>query len=175
MDRSAKALESFCEDDEAWVDSWTVSAVGRGWGAAIPGSSADETIGLTDRRLLWLDENLESVVLDDVESVTTDVLEHSSAPGSVRLGAVALVLGAFGSAVSLVVLSFPLATALLPLVVGLIVLVGSIGVARARAETGAKNVYHQLLIELDDSFVTVWGDRESVEMLADALDPAAEG
>lgn len=174
MDRSAKALESFCGDDETWVDSWTVSRVGRGLSGAMPGVTGTETVGLTDRRLLWLDENLESVALGDVESVSTDALEHGNAPGSVRVGAAALVFGAIGSVAALFALSLPLATALAPLAVGLLLFVGSVGVARARAETGAEVVQHRLRIETPESVVTVWGDEADVEALAAAVDPSSD-
>lgn len=169
MDRSAKALESFCEGDEAWEGSWKVSAVGRGWDAAMPGFSS-ETVGLTDRRLLWLDENLETVELTDVEAVSTDTVEHGNAPGVVRAGALALVLGAIGSAVLFLLFSAGLRTAILPLTGGTLLFVGSIGVARAREETGARLMQHRLQIETAESVVTVWGDQEDVQALADALD-----
>lgn len=169
MDRSEKALASFCEDGETWVDSWTVSAVGRGWDAAMPGFST-QTVGLTDRRLLWLDENLETVELADVESVSTDEVDHSNAPGVVRAGAFALVLGAMASAALAFLLSTPLSTAVLPLAAGALLFVGSIGVARAREETGARLVQHRLQIDAGEDVVTVWGDEGDVAALADALE-----
>ena len=174
MDRSAKALESFCEDDETWVDSWTVSAVGRGWSAAMPGLAATETVGLTDERLLWFDDDLEAVDRADIEAVSTAVVDHQDATPLVRGGAAALVLGALGSIALLFVLSVPLTTGLVPLAAGLLAFVGSVGFARARKRAGEQLMQHRLRIEAGDSAVTVWGDDEVVESLAAALDRSTD-
>lgn len=170
MDRSAKALESFCGDDETWVDSWRVSAIGRGWNAAMPGFSK-ETVGLTDQRLLWLEENLETVDVAAIESVTSDEVSHHSAPGMVRAGGVALVLGAMATAAMLFVFSFSLTTALVPLAIGAGIFALSIGFARARQKSDAQLMQHRLQIETDDSVVIVWGDQEDMATLKDAIEP----
>ena len=135
----------------------------------MPGFSR-QTIGLTDRRLLWLDENLETVERAAVETVSTDQVEHRNAPRMVRAGGAALVLGALASAVMLFVLSSPLSTASLPLTGGVVLFLTSIGFARARDESGAQLMQHRLQIETPESVVTVWGDQEDVAPLADALD-----
>lgn len=174
MDRSVRALESFCEDDEEWVDSWTVDVIGRGWKVAPSPSASDRTVGLTDRRLLWLDGELESVTVADVESVTTDVIERRNAPPVVRIGAIAMVLGIAASVASTVLLSVPLTTAVLPFAVGLLAFVATIAVARVRESPVTEHVHHRLKIDTDDGVVSVWDDEATLTSIADALETAAE-
>lgn len=169
MDASARALHSFLDEDEEWVESWAVAAVGRGLTAATPRPSGEETVGLTDRRLLWLDENLESVALADVTSVDADAVDHARAPPLVRAGGAALVFGALGSAALLFALSFPLATGLVPFGVGVVAFVATLWVARARAEASDRVRRHRLRIEADGEVLTVWCDEPTCAEIADRI------
>lgn len=172
MDASERALDSVLAADETLVTTWTVGAIRRGFARRPPQFGADLRLGLTDRRLAWIDEELQSVDRERIDGAETGTVTVAPAPTVVRIGGLAAVLGLVGTAVAWLLGWLSLPAALAPLTAGLAVLVGTALYARFRGLTSARTDYHYCRIDTDEAAVTVFADAETVASIADTLEGA---
>lgn len=170
MSDDEQVLASFCDGDERLRETWTVTAVERGRPRKPPQAGGDLTLGLTDRRLLWFDEELGSVALAALEGVEPGVTRHRSAPRIVRLGSVAMMLGLLTTVTATVLSLASLPTALLPVIAGVFAFAGALVYARATGQSGSERSQHRLRIDDGGEPVTVWADEATSEAIATALD-----
>lgn len=171
-DRTAsdeRVLASFLDGEEELRATWRVDAVHRGWATSPPQFGDDVRLGLTDRRLLWDDEELDSVALAAVEDVERDVHVHRSAPRIVRIGSAAMLLGLV-TTVGVVGLGLAdLTTGLLPIVVGVLAFLGAVGYARFSGQSTVDRVQPRLRIDDGGEQVTVWGEEDALDAVRDAV------
>lgn len=170
MSDDERVLASFCDGDEELGETWQVTAVERGRPRSPPQTGGDETLGLTDRRLLWFDEELDSVALAAVESVDSGVTRHRSAPRIVRIGSGAMVVGLLTTVGATFLSLTTLPVALLPVVVGVVAFAGSLLYARASGQSGTERVQHRLRIDDGGEPVTVWTDEATAAAIASAVE-----
>lgn len=165
-----QVLASFCDGDEAIRETWTVMAVERGRPGAPPQVGGDLTLGLTDRRLLWFDEELGSVALAAVEDVDAGVTRHRSAPRIVRLGSAAMMVGLLATVTATVLSLASLPAAVLPVILGVLAFAGTMVYARVTGQSGSEHSQHRLRIDDGGEPVTVWAEEATTAAVAVALD-----
>jgi len=174
MDASERALASLLGADEELQETWTVDTINKGLSFSPPGMGTDETLGLTERRLLWLDDELESVAFDDLRDAKIETMQSGSSSAIVRLGVVALVFGVLTTA-GLWLLS-PLSTvvAVAPLAIG----VGTLGLAavtaRLRDEDGEETEQHYLKLRTSRTTVQVFAEADTVAEIAERVESVRE-
>lgn len=176
MNRTERALASFLDgDDEELVETWTVDTINRGFELSPPGMGPTETLGLTDRRLLWLDDELESVEFADIKAVKTETTQSGAGSAIVRLGVLGLVIGVLATVVLWLFTSLSTPLTVAPLGVGLFTLVLSAITARRHDDGEAEAAtQHYLVIRTPRTAVQIFAGRESVEELYDSVEAARE-
>lgn len=165
-----RTLGSVVGDDEQLRETWTVAAVQRGWPRSPPQFGGTQRLGLTDRRLLWFDADLDSVPLATIESVETDAVRHRSAPRIVRIGSGLMVAGLLATVVATVLSLAALTVTLLPVVLGVAAFVATLVYARASAQSGEERVQHRLRVDDGGERVSVWADEDVVSAIEDAVE-----
>lgn len=171
LDASEQALASFTDDGEEFRRSWTVDTINRGLSLSPPGFGDDQTLGLTDRRLLWLDENLEEVDLDGVMAVERKTISKTSAPLWVRIGAVVLTLGIIATPALWFLTSLSTLEVLTPLLVGVFVYTLTTILARISGQTVEEEIRHQYLqLQTERSVVQIYADKDVLDAVADAIE-----
>lgn len=175
MDRTERALASFTGEDEELSTTWEVDSIVRGLSFSLPGIGEGETLGVTDSRLLWLDEDLETVEIAAVEDIEITSISRSSAPWTIRLGAIALTLGLIGTPLLWLFASLSLLETLAPLGMGVLVLALTTAIARLRGQTVEEGEsQHFARLRTSASVVQIFADEETLEEIVDAIESTAE-
>ncbi|WP_136686735.1 hypothetical protein [Halorhabdus amylolytica] len=175
MDRTERALASFLGDDEELVETWTVDTIIRGFELSPPGMGPTETLGLTDRRLLWLDEDLETVEFEDVEAIKTETMQSGTGSAILRLGVLSLAIGILATIALWLFMSFsPLLTAA-PFGVGVVTFALSVVTARLRDDDEAGETYHYLAVQTSRTTLQVYATEATVETIVDQINAQRKG
>lgn len=167
MDRSEQALASLLED-EPLEETWTVDTINRGFELSPPGMGDTETLGLTDRRLVWLAEELESVDVSDIRSMDVESVNQAPSSALVLLGPVLGLLGAPLSAALWLFTSLSIEIVLAPLAIGALVFVVGLVSSQFGSDDDAE-VYHYLELRTVDSTVQVYATPDLVETIRDRI------
>ncbi|MFB6202035.1 MAG: hypothetical protein ABEI98_08490 [Halorhabdus sp.] len=174
MDRSRKALASLLAADEELLESWTVDTINEGFELSPPGMGPDETLGLTERRLIWLDEDLESVDLDDVLVVSGESVSESASPVLATGGILALVLGIVATPALWVLTSLPIAQTIAPLVGGVILFGLATIASHLRTGDDGGNRQHYLEVKTARTTVQVYASEDTVTEMAERIESHRE-
>lgn len=162
-------LQSFLADDESLLCTAALNAVQDGLTTAPPQLGGDVAVGVTEHRLLWFDDELETVERSAIESVERDTVSHQSAPTIARIGSFLMIAGIVGGVVSVVFTAQPLIVSAGLAVGGILAFAATIAVARARGDTGGGIEKHCLTVERDGGPVLLWGREDALSSLATAL------
>ncbi|ACV10259.1 hypothetical protein Huta_0070 [Halorhabdus utahensis DSM 12940] len=173
MDPSEKALESLLADDESLVESWTVDTVTRGFEFSPPGLGGTETVGLTDRRIVWLDDELETVDLEDIRSVGVDSVGQSLASMLLITGPIATVLGAIVTIVLRLFTSLPAPLTLAPLGIGLCILVAALVGSRLQDPEDVDRQYYLDMKTLETT-VQIYATESTVVEMTERVNTALQ-
>lgn len=164
----AQILQSFLDGDEELQATVTVEAVQRGFSTSPPMSGDDVTVGVTRDRLLWFDDELETVPLDEIERVEQSHIEHQSAPTIVRLGSFGLIFGILAAIGTAVATDYSLLVSIALVAGGALAFVATILVARSRDESGSQFEKHRLVVE-GDAMVLIWGQQDALSAIESAI------
>lgn len=171
MGTDEQILTSFLDDDEELIDVWHVGTVGQGLHRPPLGPTAtEEAVAITERRLLWFEDELRTIPLDDVDSLDRDVVEHTTAPRAVRLASVGLLLGLTATGIAVLFSSLPTVLALVPAGVGLAAFLTVLLAARQRGLSGSARSFPYLQVETRDGTTTLWGPDDALAEIATALE-----
>jgi len=162
-------LRSFLTDDESLHATATVDGVQRGFSATPPRANGTVTVGVTEDRLLWFDDELDELDRTGIESVEGDVVDHQSAPTIVRIGSFVMIAGVVAALFSYVFGGQSLPAALGLAVGGVLAFVATVAVARVREDAGSEFVKHRLTVEGSEETVQLWGDRDELTTLKAVL------
>lgn len=173
-DTDVQILRSFLDDGEELRSTVTVEAVQRGFSASPPAVGDDVAVGVTRDRLLWFDDELESLPLGDVHTVEQSYIEHRSAPTVVRLGSFGFILGVLAAIGTAVATDHSLLVSVALAVAGAIAFVASILHARSRGESGSTFEKHRLLVESEDAMVLIWGTADALSTIESAVTDRTE-
>jgi|GEM_PF-3528208 len=165
-----RVLQSFLDDDESLVSTATIDDAQHGFGSTPPQHDGGVSVGVSDRRLLWYDNELGTVALSAVESVDIDSIAHQSSPTVVRIGSFVMIAGLVAALVGSLFAGQSLQTALALGGGGVLAFVATIVVARLRHETGTGFEKHRLTVDAGEDLLQLWGNEETLESLAGALD-----
>ena len=168
MDRSEQALSSLLDAEESLLETWHVDTINRGFELSPPGMGDSETIGLTDRRLIWLDDELESVHVSDIRSTGVESVNQAPSSALVLLGPVLGLLGAPLSAALWLFTSFSFEIVLAPLALGGLVFAVGLVISQLGDNDDAE-IYHYLEIRTVDSTVQVYATAETAETIRDLI------
>lgn len=166
-------LRSFLSDEESLLSTATAEAVQTGFTTTPPQLGDDVAVGVSDRRLLWFDDELETIDRSSIESVERDAVSHQSAPAIARIGSFLMIGGIVAGLVSAVFTDQPLLVSVGLAVAGILAFAATVGVARVRGDTGGGIEKHRLTIEHDGGLVLVWSTESALAELAAALDERA--
>lgn len=171
MDRTARALASFLDDGEEMRETWSVDTINRGFELSPPGMGGRETLGLTGRRLLWLDEELETVDLADVITVERESVRQSATPALLAVGGLALVLGVLATAALWLLMSLSTTVTVAPLAVGGAVFVLAMVVGYLREDGSDEgDVHHYLEVKTERTTVQIYAEEALVGEMADRIE-----
>jgi hypothetical protein len=164
-------LRSFLEEDESLLAVAGVRAAQRGFSTTPPQLADDATVGVTERRLLWFTDELETVDRAEINGVERDSVSHQSAPTVVRLGSFAMIAGLVGAVVAVLFAGQSLPVGLGLAAGGVAIFAATIGVARVRGDTGGDGGFehHRLNVKTTTELVQLWGDAAALSEIADAL------
>lgn len=164
-----EVLQSVLADDESLDTTATLSAVHRGFSTTPPQLAADVRAGVTERRLLWVDDGLEAVERSAIEGVERGTVSHQSAPRVVRAGSFVMLVGVVAGLVAGVFggQSLPVAAGLA--LGGVAVFGATIALARVQGHTGGGFEHHRLTVETPEELVQLWGDPEALSAVESAL------
>ena len=162
MSDDERVLRSFVAADEEWLGSWSVTQVKRSKGHLPPSPAGAETVAVTDDRLLWFENELDDVTLDDVEDVESDYVEQQAAPPMVMAGGLLFVLGVFASIGALVGGVGDTLIVSMPALTGLAIFLGARVVANATGREGDTREGHRMRLWIDGDPVTIWAHDEDV-------------
>ena len=175
MSDDERVLRSFVGEDEAWQGHWTVTAVKRSAGQLPPGAAGEETVAVTDDRLLWFQNELETVAIDRIENVELEYVEQQAAPPIVLGGGLLFVVGVFASIGAFFANAGGPMIVALPALTGLMVFLATRIVADHTGREGEVRAGHRLRLWVDGDPVSVWGQEEAtIEEVAAAIDGAVE-
>lgn len=173
MDRSEQALASLLGEDESLLETWTADTINRGFELSPPGMGGSETLGLTDRRLVWLDDDLETVDLGDVVSVETNSVSRTPGSTLALIGPVLLVLGAIATVALWLLSSFSVGVVLAPLGIGALVFLLGLLSTRLRDPDDVDRQYY-LEVKTMETTLQVYAMESTVESMDDRLSDAVE-
>jgi len=173
MDPSERALDSLLEEGEPLVETWTVDSTTRGLEFSPPGLGGTETVGLTDRRLVWLDDELETVDLADVTSVGIDSVGQSTTSLLLVTGPIATVLGAIVTAVLWLFTSLPGIVTVAPLGLGVFVLLAAVVGSRLQDTENIERQYY-LDVKTTETTVQVYATESTVESMNERITASLE-
>lgn len=165
-----QVLQSFLHDDESLASIVTIQAAQRGFTTTPPQLAEEATVGVTEQRLLWFDEGLETIDLSAINSVEVGSVEHQSAPTIVRVGSVVLLAGIVAGIVGWLFAGLSPTVGIGLATAGVVAFVASIGTARARGDTGGGFEKHRLSIQHDDGVALLWGSETELTTIESALD-----
>lgn len=163
-------LQSFLSDDESLLWTEHVEAVQDGFTTTPPQMGDDVTVGVTEQRLLWFDDELAAVDRSAIDSVERDTVGHRSAPTIVRIGSLAMLAGLVAAVVSTAFAGQPLTVAAGLAIGGIAVFAATIALARIRGDASGDFEKHRLTVTHDDGLVLLWGSENGLSSLAAALD-----
>ena len=170
MDRSEKALASLLADDEQLCETWSVDTINKGFSMSPPGMGPNETLGLTDRRLVWLDEELETIDLDDIRAIEATSVDRSSAPVVVVLGSIAIVLGIIATPLLWLFASLPIEQTLAPLALGIVLYLLSSVITAIRTDGEEVDRQHYLEVRTARTTAQVYDSKATVEEMLDRIE-----
>ncbi|WP_135662059.1 hypothetical protein [Halorhabdus rudnickae] len=171
MDRTERALASFLDGDEELVETWTVDTINRGFELSPPGMGDSETLGLTDRRLLWLDDELETVDLEVIRHVDHESVRPHSTPLLLTVGALALVLGALATPALWLLASLSTVETLAPLAVGVGLFVVTSVLSHVRdGDVDDDEHFHYLELRTERTTVQIYADLEIVDAIGERIE-----
>jgi hypothetical protein len=173
-DRTEQALRSFLADDEQLLATWTVDGITRGLSLSVPTLGASETLGLTDRRLLWLDEELETVPLEDVHELEATSMQASGAGLLAGVGGLALALGLLITPLLWVFTDVSAQLALAPIVIGAVTFVAGLAGSRVRDDSDDRPAHHYLQIRTVKTTVQVFADESVVAAIREQIETATD-
>lgn len=162
-------LKSFLDDDESLRSTATVDAVQRGFTTTPPQLEDSVTVGVTDRRLLWFDEELDTIERSAIESVERDSVSHRSAPTVVRVGSFAMIAGIVAGLVGGLVGGLSLPVSLGLVAGGIAVFAATLALARVRGDTASGFEKHRLTVETDDQLIQLWGTDDALATVESEL------
>jgi len=177
MDRTERALASFLDDEEALVETWTVDTINRGFELSPPGMGPTETLGLTDRRLLWLDDDLETVEFADVKAIKTETMQSGTGSAMLRLGVLGLVVSVLATSLLWLFASLSTPLTIAPLGLGLLTFALSAITARRQKEDDGDveaATHHYLVVRTPRTSVQIFAERELVEEIHDGVEAARD-
>ncbi|WEL21467.1 hypothetical protein [Halorhabdus sp. BNX81] len=168
MDPSEQALASLLDEGESLEETWTVDTISRGFELAAPGLGSRETLGLTGKRLVWLDEEFETVDLEAVESVETNAVSQSPTSILIVIGVLGIVLGTIVTPLLWVFTSLSMELTLAPLVVGLLALVlGVVGTRLWDREDAEQQ--HYLDVKTMTETIQIYATEATVETITERI------
>lgn len=173
MDRSEQALASLLDEDESLQETWNANTINRGFEMSPPGMGGSETLGLTERRLVWLDEELETLELADVVSVDTNAIAQSATSLLFGIASLSIVVGAIASIVLWLFTSFSTVVTLAPVGIGVILLL--VAFLRSRVRDSEDVEYqHFLEVKAAETIVQVYATESTVESMHERISDAVE-
>lgn len=177
MDRTERALASVLDDDEELRETWQVDTIKRGFDLSPPGMGSGETLGLSDRRLLWLDDELETVALADVKAVKIETMQAGTASAVLRIGLLSLVISALATIALWLFTSFSTLLTAAPLGLGVFTFALSVVTARLRddGEDEAGETYHYLAVQTPRTTLQVYATEGTVEAIVDQINAQRPG
>lgn len=170
-------LRSFLADDESLLAVAGVRAAQRGFSTTPPQLADDAIVGVTERRLLWYEGELETVDRADINGVEPDSVSHQSAPTVVRVGSFAMIAGIVAGVAATVFAGQSLAVALGLAAGGIAIFAATIGLARIRGDTvedGGGFEHHRLNVKTTTQLVQLWGDENALSSIETALEAEAD-
>lgn len=173
MDRSEQALSSLLGDGEPLRETWSVDTVTRGFEFSPPGFGGSETVGLTDQRLVWLDDELETVDLADVTSVDINSVGQSPASMLLVVGPIAIVLGAVASSVLWFFTSLPSMVTLAPVGLGILALAAAFVGSRFQDSEDVERQYY-LDVKTIETTIQVYATESTVRAMHERVSAALE-
>ncbi|WP_158854576.1 DUF6232 family protein [Halorhabdus sp. CUG00001] len=174
-DRTEKALRSFLGDDEQLRETWVVDGITRGLSLSVPTLGGSETLGMTDQRLLWLDEELETVALEQVRDLESTSMQPSGAGLLAGLGGLALVFGLLVTPILWLFVDVSAQVALSPIVIGAVLFAAGLAGSRLRDDSDDQPAQHYLQIRTSEATVQVFADDADVDDIRETIAATTEG
>lgn len=159
MSDDERVLRSFVPAEEQWQDSRTVTSVAHSKGQ-LPPQGGQQTVAVTDERLLWFTDELEEVTLADVDEIDHEYVERQTAPPMVLGGGLLFVLGIFASIGAFLANVGDTFVVAMPAMTGLAAFVVARVVASVTGREGETLAGHRLRLWTDDGPISLWGDDE---------------
>ncbi|WP_181686860.1 DUF6232 family protein [Halorhabdus salina] len=173
-DRAKQALRSFLGDDEQLLETWAVDGATRGLSLSVPTLGDSETLGLTDQRLLWLDEDLETVPLENIRDLEPTSMQPSGAGLLAGVGGLALALGLLVTPILWVFVDVSARMALAPIVIGAVLFVAGLVGSRLRDDSDDRPAQHYLQIRTSETTVQVFADDSDIEDIRERIATATD-
>lgn len=178
MTDDERVLASFLEAEEPLRETWRIAGVTLGAAATPPPTNREVPVGLTDRRLVWYDEDRDeafgAVALSAVSATERDAHDHRSAPRIVRGAGAALALGVLTSVALFVFELGALRAAAAPALLGVIAFLVALAYARWYELEATVRTYPFLRIDDGERDVTLWGPSAELDAIAAALGESAD-
>ncbi|CCQ32181.1 hypothetical protein HLRTI_002759 [Halorhabdus tiamatea SARL4B] len=173
MDRSERALSSLLGEEEPLRETWRVDTVTRGFEFSPPGLGGSETVGLTDQRLVWLDDELETVDLADVTSVGINSVGQSPTSMLLVVGPIAVVFGVITSLLLWLFTSLPSIVTLAPVGLGVLALVAAFVGSRFQDPADVERQYY-LDVKTVETTIQVYATESTVRAMNERVSAALE-
>lgn len=173
MDPSETAIASLLEADESLLETWTVDTVTRGFEFSPPGLGGTETAGLTDRRLVWLGDEFESIDLADLRSVGIDSVGQSPASMLLVVGPIATVIGAIVTFLLVLFTSQPAVISYGPLGIGAFILLTAVVGSRFQDPDDVDRQYY-LDVKTLETTVQIYATESTVRSMHERIDATRE-
>lgn len=162
-------LTSFLAADERLVSTATADGVVRGFTTTPPQFGDGVTVGVTDHRLIWFDDELGELDSGQIDEVDIETVAHRTAPLVVRLGSFAMLAGLVAGVVAGTLTGQPLTVSLGLAGGGIAAFALSLAVARYSGDRGGGFERHRLTVQTADDHVEIWGDPDDLASIEAAL------
>lgn len=159
MSDDERVLRSFVVEDEELQDLYTITTAKHSKGQ-LPPAGGEETVAVTDERVLWFSNELQDVSFDVIEETDLEYVERQAAPPVVLGGGLLFVVGIFASIGAFFAGVESLLVVAMPAMTGLAAFMGTRIFADVTGREGQTRAGHRLRLWTEDGPVSLWGDDE---------------